>query len=428
MKTIQENYKLFKKGEVSPFNFKKQIQNTFPGKFTNLNSLSEMIHSLKSNNTINEVKKDIINVNFFEKFKEYVNKGSEHGEEVSDAMNNGSRFYKGFYAEMNSVENQGKSVAEIQKIVAKNLSDDVSYYTKNSAFGIKGIGYETSKETEEVKGNYKSSGMEEYTPKNSNILKERRMTKRKIKENLYESEDIFELCITFKSDFEEAVAELDEGFPIDLELKNKRTLCLKVEDRDDAFMVIKMLDEFLFSKGFEYNYMFDGKRIDLPLHSKDLNEDLDAVEKEDSEEGLDVIPSSGKDFNLLLDILDDLDYYGELITPKKNNGYSPEAYFFFPESNNIDQLELELNEIFIDYGIDVTFEGVSNNDDMNENDEEEEMTSKYIESNFDSLSEFYDVMVDSNKRNTLVNNILGENKINKNKIDKVYKALENISF
>jgi hypothetical protein len=42
--------------------------------------------------------------------------------------------------------------------VAKNMAKDLNYYMKNAAFGIKGLGYQTSKEPKAPTGKYKSSG------------------------------------------------------------------------------------------------------------------------------------------------------------------------------------------------------------------------------------------------------------------------------
>lgn len=68
------------------------------------------------------------------------------------------------------------------EIVVKQLGKDPMYYIENAAFGVEGIGYETLKQQEEIKGKYKSSGYGD--------LKENKMSK---------SEDLKELL-------EEAVA------------------------------------------------------------------------------------------------------------------------------------------------------------------------------------------------------------------------------
>jgi len=59
---------------------------------------------------------------------------------------------------MGDPKNEGKTVEELRQIVAKNMAKDFNYYMKNAAFGIKGLGYQTSKEPKAPTGKYKSSG------------------------------------------------------------------------------------------------------------------------------------------------------------------------------------------------------------------------------------------------------------------------------
>jgi hypothetical protein len=53
----------------------------------------------------------------------------------------GEAFLKGYYTEMKDPKNADKTVDELKEIVAKNLTKDRLYYTKEAQFGIKGIGY-----------------------------------------------------------------------------------------------------------------------------------------------------------------------------------------------------------------------------------------------------------------------------------------------
>ena len=53
----------------------------------------------------------------------------------------GEAFLKGYYTEMKDPKNADKTVDELKEIVAKNLSKDRLYYTKEAQFGVKGIGY-----------------------------------------------------------------------------------------------------------------------------------------------------------------------------------------------------------------------------------------------------------------------------------------------
>jgi hypothetical protein len=74
----------------------------------------------------------------------------------------GEEFLEGYYAEMKDPKNVDKTVDELKEMVAKNLAKDITYYTTNQAFGIKGIGYQTEVPglgtPKEAKGKYKASG------------------------------------------------------------------------------------------------------------------------------------------------------------------------------------------------------------------------------------------------------------------------------
>ena len=67
------------------------------------------------------------------------------------------------------------TIDEAREVVAKNLEKDPIFYTKNAAFKVDGLGYEESKQQEEPKGKYKSSGygdLKENDMKKSEKLKE----------------------------------------------------------------------------------------------------------------------------------------------------------------------------------------------------------------------------------------------------------------
>lgn len=72
----------------------------------------------------------------------------------------GTGFLSAYYVEAKDPKNSNKTAEEIKDIVAKNMAKDINYYVKDGQFGIKGLGYQTSKETKEVKGEFKSSGAE----------------------------------------------------------------------------------------------------------------------------------------------------------------------------------------------------------------------------------------------------------------------------
>jgi len=70
----------------------------------------------------------------------------------------GQSFLMGYYTEMKDPKNAGKTVDELKEIVAKNMAKDINYYATNASFGVKGIGYEKSKEQKDPKGKWKASG------------------------------------------------------------------------------------------------------------------------------------------------------------------------------------------------------------------------------------------------------------------------------
>jgi hypothetical protein len=63
---------------------------------------------------------------------------------------------------MKDPKNVDKTVDELKEIVRKNLAQDRTYYVKNAAFGVKGIGYTEEAPGltagKEAKGKYKASG------------------------------------------------------------------------------------------------------------------------------------------------------------------------------------------------------------------------------------------------------------------------------
>jgi hypothetical protein len=87
----------------------------------------------------------------------------------------GQEFLVGYYCEMKDPKNTEKSVDELKKIVVKNLESDCNYYVKKGQFGVKDLGYTDNHPglgpTKEVKGKYKSSGMEPVKIKESIIKK-----------------------------------------------------------------------------------------------------------------------------------------------------------------------------------------------------------------------------------------------------------------
>ena len=191
MKTLQEQYNLLKEGKGHADVFLKSERRLFPELVTNHATKDEAVKVLKQRQIISEnfvglqpitsieTKKadfETAFANFLaEEVKVEEKETSKEVEEVQEAafdysdpknIDNlfGEQFLKGYYAEMKDPTNKDKDVDELKEIVAKNLAKDRSYYVKNAAFGVKGIGYTDEAPslgaTEEVKGKYADSGME----------------------------------------------------------------------------------------------------------------------------------------------------------------------------------------------------------------------------------------------------------------------------
>jgi len=93
-----------------------------------------------------------------------------HGFDYSDTKNidnlNGQEFMNGVYFE--SKNDPSKTLEEIRKVVAKNLTKDSLHYVKEGQFGEKGVGY-VEPVQEEASGDHASSG---YGTKLKTLVKE----------------------------------------------------------------------------------------------------------------------------------------------------------------------------------------------------------------------------------------------------------------
>ena len=193
MKTLQEQYNLLKEGKGHADVFLKSARRLFPELVTNHATKDEAVKVLKQRSIIsenfvgfepitkiesNKTSYEIAFANFLaEEVKVEEKKVSKDVEETQESsfdykddknIDNlfGEQFLRGYYAEMKDPKNADKDVDELKEIVAKNLAKDRSYYVKNAAFGVKGIGY-----TDEVVAleASKSDEMEEVKLKESNI-------------------------------------------------------------------------------------------------------------------------------------------------------------------------------------------------------------------------------------------------------------------
>ena len=187
MKTLQEQYNLIKEGKGNKNAFMKSARSQFPNLFNNLSNFDTTIRVMKQKQIISEVgiggvatggSNPYIN---WEKFlaEEAKSEEKKPTKEVTDMetagfdykdeknIDNlyGEAFLQGFYTEMEDPKNEGKDVAELKEIVAKNLAKDKTYYTTEAQFGIKGIGY-----TDEAPG-LKASKSDQMVPVKENMIK-----------------------------------------------------------------------------------------------------------------------------------------------------------------------------------------------------------------------------------------------------------------
>jgi hypothetical protein len=201
MKTLQEQYNLLKEGKGNADVFLKSARRLFPEYVTNSATKEEATTILKQKQIIsenfvgfepitkiesNKTSYEVAFANFLsEEVKAEEKKTSKEVEEVQEEafdytdtknIDNlfGEQFLKGYYAEMKDPKNADKDVEQLKEMVAKNLAKDKSYYVKNAAFGIKGIGYTDEAPslgaTEEVKGKYAASGMEEVKESSTSLM------------------------------------------------------------------------------------------------------------------------------------------------------------------------------------------------------------------------------------------------------------------
>jgi hypothetical protein len=107
-------------------------------------------------------KKEYGDQNEFESIDKDVQKALDNKFDYKDKKNidnvYGTSFLNGYYAEMKDPKNSKKTPDEIKQIVLKNMDKNINYYAENAMFGTKGVGFKEMKDTEPVKGKYKSSG------------------------------------------------------------------------------------------------------------------------------------------------------------------------------------------------------------------------------------------------------------------------------
>jgi hypothetical protein len=197
--TIQEQYNLLKEGKGHKGVFMKTVRNLFPEYVNQYTSFDDAVNILKSKSILNEGIGGLVttgkkqdwhaifneNVSALKEEKEAKAEEKKPTKEITDMETRGfdykdpknidnvygQEFLLGYYTEMKDPKNEKKTVDELKAIVAKNLAKDNQHYVKDGQFGVKGLGYSVDHpglgETKEVKGKYKSSGMEPVKLKES---------------------------------------------------------------------------------------------------------------------------------------------------------------------------------------------------------------------------------------------------------------------
>ena len=226
MKTLQNQYITITEGKGNKEHFLKQARHLFPELLTVNTTYNEAVKILKNKSILTEAvggiatqnpnkpdwfkifntnikeavgvkdKKEYGDQNTFEKIDKDVAKALESNFNNSDPKNidnvYGQSFLIGYLAEMDDPKNSTKTVSELKQIVAKNMAKDINHYAKNAAFGVKGIGYELSKEPKAPTGKYKSSGYgnlkESYDYGTQKENQFRSLVRNLIKEELKENE------------------------------------------------------------------------------------------------------------------------------------------------------------------------------------------------------------------------------------------------
>ena len=235
MNSIQKEYNLIKEGKGSEIHFMKLAKMSFPKHIGTTNTFEQAVTILKSKSLLSEVINDTTiedsSKNWFNIFEAEVkaevketNKGVVDMEtenyDYKDEKNidnlYGQAFLSGYYVEMEDPKNEEKTVKELKSIVAKNLAKDITFYTTNSAFGLKIDGYKDdvpgAGEVVEPKGKHKGSGY-------GDVDKYKESEYGNLKESKYSLMEMFDVS-------ESDIQDLDEG-PMDQQIAAAEK---KVED------------------------------------------------------------------------------------------------------------------------------------------------------------------------------------------------------
>jgi len=195
MKTLQEQYNLLKEGKGHKDVFMKEAKRLFPNIVPNAATFDQTTKLLKQRSVINENIFPLMpsaGLNPFTSFDKFLNEEAKATESKTTKEVNEKETAGYNYKDKKNLNNQifdqyinglrvelekdpELTLDEAREVVAKNLEKDPIFYTKNAAFKVDGLGYEESKQQEEPKGKYKSSGygdLKENDMKKSEKLKE----------------------------------------------------------------------------------------------------------------------------------------------------------------------------------------------------------------------------------------------------------------
>lgn len=173
---LQDRFKLLKEGKITEDVFLKESKQLYPSLIRNSANIEETTNILKNRKIISENFVGLKPINVYESrpeenyetaYKKYLaelkndtpkpvkavekatTKAVEEAETAAydykdkkklDNLNT-QQFIVGMHAEAGDKANQNKTYQQLSDLVVKNLLKDELYYVKNSAFGIKGIGY-----------------------------------------------------------------------------------------------------------------------------------------------------------------------------------------------------------------------------------------------------------------------------------------------
>lgn len=183
MNLVQKEYNLIKEGKGSKAHFLKLAKMNFPKHIGTTNTFDQAVTILTGKSLLSEGIGGYVDLqpnttkSWFNIFEAEVKaEMKETDKEVvdmetkdydyKDAKNidnlYGQAFLSGYYVEMEDPKNAKKTVEELKAIVAKNLAKDITFYTTNSAFGLKIDGYQDdvpgAGKIVEPKGEHKGSG------------------------------------------------------------------------------------------------------------------------------------------------------------------------------------------------------------------------------------------------------------------------------